>query len=261
MDITIQICDKNGTVLAQECDPSHASLVYNMPYNEGDYITLCACGYLVIQLDDVMNSSFVHMKSGTYTFKIPFNEKKVAYNPKSFTGDIHLLTARIATPDEISCRKNLCHNEYDSHNNAVCFPHAYANVETRGESVFAARNAINGNLQNRSHGNWPYESWGINRDPDATITVEFGRTVLIDQLVLQTRADFPHDNWWKQATFTFSDGTTFEATMQKSNAPHVFNITPRCVSSISLSQLKKDDTDPSPFPALTQIMAYGSEQL
>lgn len=29
--------------------------------------------------------------------------------------------------------------------------------------MFAARNAIDGVTANRSHGSWPYESWGINK--------------------------------------------------------------------------------------------------
>ena len=49
---------------------------------------------------------------------------------------------------------------------------ASANVETRGESVFAARNAIDGVKANRSHGAWPFESWGINRQDDAQLTLE-----------------------------------------------------------------------------------------
>ena len=87
------------------------------------------------------------------------------------------------------------------------FPHASANVETRGESVFAARNAIDGVTANRSHGSWPYESWGINKRQDAEMLLEFGCPVDCDRVVLWTRADFPHDNWWIQARLTFSDGS------------------------------------------------------
>ena len=47
-----------------------------------------------------------------------------------------------------------------------------ANVETRGEAVFAARNAIDGIYENDAHGIWPYQSWGINRDPNAALTLD-----------------------------------------------------------------------------------------
>ena len=95
----------------------------------------------------------------------------------------------------------------DQHGGENCFPHASANVETRGESVFAAMNAIDGVIAPESHGNWPYQSWGINRREDACWRLDFGRTVVTDRIVVHLRADFPHDNWWNQGKLTFSDGS------------------------------------------------------
>lgn len=48
------------------------------------------------------------------------------------------------------------------------YPHATANVETRNEAVFAARNTIDGQINNQGHGVWPYESWGTNRFTEAS---------------------------------------------------------------------------------------------
>ena len=92
---------------------------------------------------------------------------------------------------EIAQRRNLAFNCYDTHRDLGLYPHASANVETRGEAVFAARNAIDGVWENASHGEWPYQSWGINRDPNAALTVDFGREVLLDELRITERADFP----------------------------------------------------------------------
>lgn len=64
-------------------------------------------------------------------------------------------------------------------------------METRGEAVFAARNAIDGIFENSAHGEYPYQSWGINRDPNAALTLDFGREVLLDELRITERADFP----------------------------------------------------------------------
>lgn len=64
-------------------------------------------------------------------------------------------------------------------------------------------NAIDGVTENRSHGEWPYASWGINRQDDAKIRLDFGRPVEVDTIVLYTRADFPHDNWWVDGRITF----------------------------------------------------------
>jgi hypothetical protein len=235
---------------------------WNGEYEDGDVIVLTcdeAPCFLNIQLDDVMHPCMVYLREPVYTLAIPFGEKRISYNPKTFTGNCHVLSARKASKEQIAAYKNLCLNEYDCHENTTCFPHASANVETRGESVFAARNAINGNTDNRRHGPWPYESWGINRDPDAEITIDFGRDVVADKIVLVTRADFPHDNWWKQAEFIFSDGTTMTVQMEKSVEPHVFTMEPKTISWIKLGKLIKDENDPSPFPALTQIEVYGTE--
>ena len=146
----------------------------------------------------------------------------------------------------------------DQHGDRGCYPHASANVETRGESVFAARNAIDGVLANRSHGSWPYESWGINKRQDAQMLLEFGRPVDIDRIVLWTRADFPHDNWWVEAELLFSDGTREIVKMEKSRKPHGFQMEKKNITWIRLGNLIQSD-DPSPFPALTQLEVYGRE--
>ena len=118
--------------------------------------------------------------------------------------------------------RNLALNVNDTHENTTCFPHAFANVETRGESVFAAKNAIDGVTANECHGEWPYDSWGINRNPDAEMTVDFGREVEIDRIILYIRADFPHDNWWKKVTVTFSDGEEKEFSLKKTGCGQEF---------------------------------------
>lgn len=262
MQLSLKIKNTDGTVQAESSNTDFVNLVYTEEYHPGDSIVLSvfkAYSYLVIQLDDVMNPAFIYMKGTEYTFVIPFGENRVSYNSKAFTGNIHLLKARFATEAEINVNKNIALNEYDCHGNNCCFPHVSANVETRGESVFAARNAIDGNTANDSHGPWPYESWGINMNTDAEIIVEFGRSVEINEIVLFTRADFPHDNWWKQATFTFSDGSSKSVSMEKSEQSHSFKIEKKQVSWVKMGNMIKDENNPSPFPALSQIEVYGTE--
>ncbi|MBR5968638.1 MAG: carbohydrate-binding protein, partial [Lachnospiraceae bacterium] len=160
---------------------------------------------------------------------------------------------------EINCYRNLALNPFDQHEECGVFPHASANVETRGEAVFAARNAIDGCIAALSHGEWPYESWGINRQDDAEFRLDFGRKVNIDRIVLYTRSDFPHDNYWIRATLAFSDGSEETVNMEKKvQEPHVFEIKREGIEWIILKNLIKAD-DPSPFPALTQFMAFGTE--
>lgn len=261
--LQLEVRNQNGEVLAQASHESRCVLAYNKEYQEGDTLVMRTTEtsvFLVMQLDDAMGEAFVYQKTPELVFVIPFGEKRISYSPKTFYGKSHVLSVRKATEAEIAMHKNVAKNVYDQHGDPGCFPHAYANVETRGESVFAARNAINGNICNESHGAWPYESWGINRQDDAEIVLDFGRTVEIDSMVLVTRADFPHDNYWKQVTFTFSDGTTLVHNMEKSCEPHYIPLeSAKKVEWIKLNQLIKDENDPSPFPALSQWEVYGKE--
>lgn len=260
MKLSISVTGADGRVKAYADGDGSARLVYRAVYEEGDVIRLSpdAPGHTVAQLEDSISPAYGFLKAG-FALTVPFGEKRSGYSPKSFTGDTHLLWARAAEPEEISARRNLALNPLDSHGNSGLFPHADANVETRGEAVFAARNAINGNVTSAGHGPWPYESWGINQNPDAQIRVVFGREVLIDRLVVTLRADFPHDNWWKRATARFSDGSSETLHFVKSGNPQGFDIAPRVINRLTLSELVKDETDPSPFPALVQLECWGVE--
>lgn len=258
MELRISIVDRSGAVKASAAGTDRVLLVYAKDYEEGDAICLEADhpGYVAALLEDSMAETFGYL-AGPFRLPVPFGEKRVCYSPKSFTGDVHLLQARAAAEEEIARRRNCCLNPLDSHENTGLFPHARANVETRGESVFAARNAIDGCYANAGHGIWPYQSWGINCRDDAELTVDFGRPVTIDSLRITIRADFPHDNWWKQVTVTFSDGTEAVLSLVKTEQPQSFAIAPRTVTWLRLGRLLKDENDPSPFPALTQLEAWG----
>lgn len=259
-ELMITIKNGQGETKCQTSGQDELVMVYEGIYETGDSITFEtteADTYYVIRVDDTMDESYVYLTSPSVVYTIPFEEKKVAYNPKAFTGEKHYITMRKAHAYENRMYRNLAKNVMDQHGDLGCYPHAHANVETRGESVFAARNAIDGVVANESHGAWPYESWGINMQDDAEMTLDFGRPVDFDRIVLYTRADFPHDNWWVKATFSYSDGTSQVVEMEKSVKPHVFQIEKKGITWVTISQLIKAD-DPSPFPALSQIEVYGT---
>ena len=177
-------------------------------------------------------------------------------SPKVFFGTRHVLSVKKAMAEEAENYRNLSENVWDQHGTVYCYPHASANVETRGESVFAALNAIDGVTVSESHGEWLYQSWGINRRDDAAWKLEFGRPVEIDRLIVYTRADFPHDNWWKKMSVTFSDGTKEVLELKKGGEAQIFNIHKKDIDWLEISELIKAE-DPSPFPALTQLQVYG----
>ena len=255
----IFITGPDGQIKAEAAGTERAVLVYDGLYEEGDVLHMTGePGFVVAQLEDSMAETYGYL-SGEFRLEIPFGEKKISYSPKAFTGDRHLLWVRRAAEEEIQARRNLARNVLDSHDNQGFFPHASANVETRGESVFAARNAIDGCCANDCHGRWPYQSWGINRDPDAALRLDFGRTVRLDRLVFTLRADFPHDSWWNRCTVRFSDGSELEPAFVKTGERQSIDFTPRTVEWLIVEKLIKDPEDPSPFPALTQLEAWGTE--
>ena len=258
--ILLKIQDKDGNILLEKKGEDAVSFVYGAEYNEGDVIileTIPANKHIVWQVDDALGASMCYV-TGLVTYQIPFGEKKEVYSPKTFSGSKHYLFARVAEEDEIAEYRNLTVNVNDLHDAVNCYPHASANVETRGESVFAARNAIDGVLENHGHGSWPYASWGINRDPNAEMRIDFGRKVTVDCLKIYLRADFPHDSWWTKATVTFSDGSVEVLDLVKYDRAQTFHIAAREVEWLTFGTLIKAD-DESPFPALTQLEAYGRE--
>lgn len=260
-ELSLKIVDEQGNIVVGNTENDDITLVYNDEYKTGDKIILTSADrniYLMVQVDDALGSAFVYLTKNEIIYNIPFEEKRVSYSPKVFNGKLHLLSARKATKEEIQAYKNLALNVMDQHGDTGYYPHATANVETRGESVFAARNAIDGVRENHSHGGWPYESWGINMQDDATMKLEFGRSVEIDKIILYTRSDFPHDNWWREVTVTFSDASRITWELEKTDKAHILQFDKKKVEWLQLSNLMKAD-DPSPFPALSQIEVYGVE--
>lgn len=259
--IKLKVLDAPGHTLLTCNAGQNVSLVYTNAYQPGDRIALeigTPGQYCVVQFEDSMPEVLVFVQKREINFTIPFGEQAIVYSPKSFTGSRHVIRARLASQAEIAGRRNLAFNPYDQHGDTGFYPHASANVETRGEAVFAARNAIDGIFENTAHGEYPYQSWGINRDPNAALKLEFGRPVLLDEVRLTLRGDYPHDNYWVGATVEFSDGSSLNLALTDSRAPQSTTFSPKKVEWLLLKDLIQAE-GPSPFPALTQIEAYGCE--
>ncbi len=256
--ISLKLIDKDGNTVFFGRGEEKVDLAICREYQPGDMFWLeCSdeTGYLWLQVDDALGKSLIYY-NGIVKYVIPFEQKRVNLSPKAFAGNIHLASVRVARDFEIEAYQNLALNVSDQHENATFFPHATANVETRGESVFAAQNAIDGNTANESHGKWPYESWGINRNKDAAMKLDFGREVEIDRIIVFLRADFPHDNWWKEMKITFSDGEELEMQLNKTLNGQELKIEPKKITWLEVSDLIQSD-EKSPFPALSQIEVYG----
>jgi hypothetical protein len=259
--IRLEVQNAAGSTLLASVGEQMVSLIYQAEYRAGDRIFLAADApgqFCIVQFEDSMPPAQVYLPGRTGIFPIPFGPERTAHSPKNFSGSLQVLRARFATDNEIAARHNLALNPYDGHSTQGIFPHTSANVETRDEAVFAARNAIDGIFENTSHGAYPFGSWGINRDPGAVLRLEFGRAVRLDEIRLTLRADFPHDSYWVRAALAFSDGTRETLSLAKSRMPQCFSLMPRIVEWLELRDLIKAE-DASPFPALTQLEAYGTE--
>ena len=250
---------REGKVIAKSEGKEEIYLVFEEEYIEGDKLVFHpdGAGFYTLQFDAVLGRSTLFSNGDKYELNIPFAQKHDCYEEHVFKGNLHFLWVRRAYEWETGYR-NLALNPYDAHENKALLPHASANIETRGESVFAARNAIDGIVAANNHGRWPWSSWGINRDPKAEMRLDFGRDVTIDRVIFYNRADFPHDAWWQSASITFSDGTEEVFNFVKKDGPQEFKLPERTISSLVLHDLIKAD-DPSPFPALIQLEVYGKE--
>lgn len=245
-------------------------LVYPKEYELGDTLVFTSDevpGFYVIRVDGAMDEAYVYLTQERLAYTIPFERNeyskadRISYCLGSFSGPTHYITMRRARPEENKNFRNLAKNVMDQHDDVGCYPHVHANAETKGPiaPLFAARNAIDGVLANSCHYPWPFQSWGIDQREDAEITVEFGRPVDLEELRLTTRADFPHDSWWNSCTVRFSDGSSLEPAFVKTGERQIVDFASRTVDWLVVEQLIKDPEDPSPFPALTQLEAWGTE--
>lgn len=243
-ELGIRIIDKDGNVKLEKIDTEEVRLVFKETYEEGDKVVFTTSEkntYLYAQVDDAMGEAFVYVTDNEIVYEIPFGEKRISYSTKVFYGDIHLLSLRFAKKEEIESYKNLALNVIDKQEIKRVYPHASANIETRGEVVFEARNAINENCGNQSHGRWPYGSWGIGMRDDACFRLEFGRSIITNKIIIYTRSDFPHDNWWIKATLRFSDGSEIVWDLEKSDKAHILEFEEKTIEWLTFSDLIKAD--------------------
>lgn len=255
----IEILDAAGRVRQSASGPDYARFLCTLPYQEGDTVVYTAdAEHCMVQVDQALPECLVYLPEKRFVYRVPKGDLTLAYPPQAFAGDMHLLQIRPARREELLARRNLALNPLDQRFYEGCFPHAAANVETRDEPAFFARNVIDGLKFNHCHGNWPFQSWGIGGRADAEITLRFGRPVLVDEVGITLRADFPHDSWWTKGTLTFSDGHQILLPFEKTADTQYFPVGERTVEWARLGSLVKAGTL-SPYPALTEWEVFGRD--
>lgn len=258
-NIQLKCCDKNRNTLLEMQGEDVLSITWERAYEPGDFLELSVGEetFVELQLDEAVEPAVIYVKKSPFVYWIPTGEELEAYAPEAFRGTVHRMFVR-CVDRPLGCR-NLSENSLDVRGESNGYPHCTATVETRGESVFAARNTIDGLMETNMHGEWPYTSWGEGEDPNAWIQIEFGREVEIDEVRIYLRSDFPHDNYWQEVTLELENSADIPVKLEKTGDMQRVLLKPHRSSWIRMKNLKKDLNDPSPFPALTQWQVFGRE--
>ena len=236
---------------------------YNGEYEEGDKfrIELCDGEFVKIKLDPTLAESIVYVPDGIFEYLVPFGkERKAGYAPEAFDGDCHRITVSEPSEAEIYGERLISLNSHDRHNIPKYYPHAVANFVTREDPSFFERNAIDGVIDNSSHGVYPYHSWGGGLREDLEFEVRFGTEVLVNGVTLFLRADFPHDTYWKELEVEFSDGTRVPAKLEGVAEGQKVTFEPKTTEYVKLTGFRQQrvEGDKLSFAALTQIEIYGN---
>ncbi|HIY58371.1 MAG TPA: hypothetical protein H9829_09295 [Candidatus Tetragenococcus pullicola] len=261
--LTIKLFDEDGKLVDQRSHEKETYLGFkDRPYSPGEKIVVetdTSNQFVWVQVDEAIEPSLVYFKEKVWEFPIiTDDELRRAYCSHLFSGPKHYIRAFLPSAAEVSAYRNLARNAHDQKEDTGVYPHAYANVETRNESTFFARNAIDGIIANESHGSYPYQSWGINQQADAQLTIDFGRKIRTDKIALVLRGDYPHDSYWTQVTLSFDDDSEYVLKTEDKMDRQYFEFPEQITQTVTLKDLIKHE-DESPFPALTEFEVYGHE--
>lgn len=257
--ITITAKDAQGTVLAESRHPEEALLRVDRLYREGDRIEILSDEkHLWVQMDATLLPGEVYLPEGRMTWAVPSGEHRLAYCPVAFQGGRHIVTARAMKRSEVSACRNIACNPSDLRGDTDFYPHCTANVETRNEACFCARNVIDGMRHSDYHGEWPFQSWGIGAREDAWCLLDLGRPVQISRMALTLRADFPHDAYWVAGHVVLEDGTEVAFPLEKTGDRQYIELGQHTVRWLRLERMQKSD-DPSAFPALIEWEVFGRD--
>ena len=173
------------------------------------------------------------------------------------------VSVRIPTSAELTKRFNLALNPYDTTAaKSTAYPHVTCNNEYN-QNEFAARCAIDGFTTNTGHGYYPQQSWGPKDVVKKTdyFTVDFGREVLVNEIVVYLRGDFGHDAYFSAITVEFSDGTTQVINPTMVRDGQSFKIPAKVTSSVKLTGFVIDSSKGGPWTGLAEVEVYGMEKL
>ena len=245
------VYDRAGNELARAGHPGEVLLALDRRWAEGDRVEIQAPegAHLWLRMNAAIPEGEVYCPGERMVWRVPSGEHRLAYAPLAFDAPRNILSARLMQPEELRATRDIARNPLDLRGDTDFFPHCTANVETRNESVFAARNVIDGLRHNTFHGEWPFESWGIGAREDAWCRLDFGREVVAERMALTLRADFPHDAYWVRGHVVDSAGRDTAFDLARTGERQWIDLGGVRVRWLRLERMVKSD-DPSAFPSL-----------
>ncbi len=216
--------------------------------------------YLAITIGKNVSEAILYVPNGVYEYTVPGDLS--AIYPAGFTTG-GKVSVRIPTTAELTKRFNLALNPYDTiATKSTAYPHVTCNNQYN-QNEFAARCAIDGFTTNTSHGRYPQQSWGPNDTMKKTdyFMIEFGRSVLVNEIVIYLRGDFGHDAYYSAITVEFSDGTTEVINPTMVRDGQKFTFAAKVTESVKLTSFVIDSSKGGPWTGLAEVEVYGMEKL
>ncbi len=254
--LELKILDVNKEVKFSQ-KGTDINVTYDKEFSQGDKIVveLTDTEYISVKLDATMKETIVYVPEKTFEFSIPYGNLMQGFDNKAFTGTKHVLVVK-EVEEEAYERRNVALNPYDSPDNLKSFPHAKANFVTRGDPCFFERNAIDGVTDNEGHGEYPFHSWAGGAREDLDYVIYFGTKVLVDEVCVYLRADFPHDTYWKSFDIEFSDKSRVPLSFEMTSKGQSTKFKERETEYIRITNFKQI-SEPLSWAALSQIEVYG----
>lgn len=245
--ITLSLFNAKDEIIKTSSNDYDAYFGISDAYEDGGYFQIevdRAPSYVIVQIDSALAPALIYMRDRTWRYPIP--KSRNVYHLGAFVAP-NYAKARFANPEEIAMHQNLALNSHDQLNNFNAYPHASSKSDDESKLLTCAKNAIDGYLDNRGHGLFPFQAWETSDEQDQ-IKVDFGREVLLDGIGVILKADT--DDYLRRATACFSDGSKQVLNFKPTDQKQQFAVTPIPTSFIVLTDLQ------GPV-AITQLEAYG----
>ena len=261
--IKIALVDAGGKCVKESLT---GKLELDRKYVKGDRIVVTGGGKdLAVKVDEHYAETLLFAPKEKVDFPIPLwpvgkYAKKYPHPPKAFQGEKHVITARAATAKEIEAYRNMAVNPMDSRGKSPAYPHASSNSEWGEAAVFSAKTAIDGFVEaTGDHHSWPRQSWGPylpgGKHPEPELTIDFGRPVEIDKLVIVGRYNVRQGGYWKEATVEFSDGSKVTIKPEYNGKRQEFPIAKRMVTCMKMTKLVINKA--KKYAAFVEVEAWG----